>query len=184
MLVSVSKVTIFVSQLINYIDMNFKNLDNTDIFDDFFQQYSSRINLSVQLNGYSSNYKGNTEIFRTLNDWGDPNYTYLDNTPYTNWCVEDHPLEIVRSVNCCKRCCFSKDEEFAIIAHEIGHIEITITSRSKGGLEEEIEADKFAVKLGLKNELINALQKMIGAEINPAKEDEMNKRICELTKYP
>ena len=70
-----------------------------------------------------------------------------------------------------------------VIAHELGHIERDIITRRLGGLEDEIEADKFAVRLGLTNELRNALQRMIDAKINLEEEDGLKKRICELSKY-
>lgn len=165
--------------------MNFNNLDSTDIFDKFFRKYVSQINLNATLNVCSSDYKGDdAKLLAAFRSLDEPNYKELDNTPFVGVVHKDSTCEIVCSVKCYAQCGFSEEEAFAIIAHELGHIERDIITCQPGGLEDEIEADKFAVKLGLKNELINALQKMIGAEINPDKEDEMNKRICELTKYP
>jgi hypothetical protein len=160
--------------------MNFKNLDDTGIFDDFLLQYGSHINLNVQLNGYSSNYKGNTGIFETLKNWNDPNYIYLDNTPYMNWVFAAFPLEIVRSVNCCKKCCFTKDEEFALIAHEIGHIDAVYRKLALSKIDEELYADAYAVNLGLAKDLKAALSKMISANVNPPFNGEMNMRIQRL----
>lgn len=163
--------------------MNFNNLDNVDIFDKFFQKYASQINLDVTLNVYSSDYKGDARLLTALKAIDGPDYKALDDTPFAGAAYKDSPCEIVCSVKCYAQCDFPEGEAFAIIAHELGHIERDIITRQLGGLEDEIEADKFAVRLGLTNELRNALQRMVDAKINLEEEDGLKKRICELSKY-
>jgi hypothetical protein len=55
---------------------------------------------------------------------------------------------------------FSSINAKAILAHELGHIFNNHSHRSIDALEAQVEADKFAVELGLSNEIEAFLQSM------------------------
>ena len=66
---------------------------------------------------------------------------------------------------------FAKEELFALISHEFGHIVAHYENEDCGGVKEEITADEFATKLGLHEPLICALEK-----IKNHKEEEKEKK--------
>lgn len=55
---------------------------------------------------------------------------------------------------------FTEEDLFALISHEFGHIVAHYENKDCGGVDEEIVADEFATKLGLREPLISALEKM------------------------
>ncbi len=68
------------------------------------------------------------------------------------------PMNIKRYRIQCSRFNFSQGEEFALIAHELGHANIKKNNIQCKGLQEEFEADDYAVGLGLRSELKSALE--------------------------
>lgn len=69
--------------------------------------------------------------------------------------------EIMRHKACCDAANLTVDEQYALIAHEIGHFIATIERIQVYGFDEEVFADSIAVKIGLRNEIISAIQKLI-----------------------
>lgn len=69
--------------------------------------------------------------------------------------------EIMRHRACCDAGGFTQEEQYALIAHEIGHFIAAIERIQVYGLDEEVFADSIAVKIGLKNEIVSAIQKLI-----------------------
>lgn len=122
--------------------MKFNNLDNTKIFDDFWNKYGESLHFI------------NDIIVKSSND-------DLDiNNPY-GFIPNNIPLTIERYSIPCSRFNFSPKEEFALIAHEFGHAYIQENSiQFSDILEEECNADDYAVNLGLGNELKSALLKI------------------------
>jgi hypothetical protein len=53
----------------------------------------------------------------------------------------------------------TEDEKHALIAHEIGHIYLKLSNANQGGLNEELDADRFACSIGLQSALKSALIK-------------------------
>lgn len=98
-----------------------------------------------------------------------------NNSPYTS----NHAVtEIMRSEDVYNECGFTEKEEFAILAHELGHVVAGKRGqKSDNHLQEELNADQMAVSLGLANHMASALQKMIDLNINPANNEEMKRRI-------
>ena len=130
--------------------MNFNNLDRTKIFDAFYQKFKGKINLDSTISIYNSDYKeGN--IVRQLELTG-------NDSPYI---CDVQNSEIMRSESICSTCNFTLEEEFALIAHELGHFNVKLNNiKCNNTQDEEYNADNYAVNLGLRNELKNALIKI------------------------
>ena len=105
-------------------------------------------------------------------------YNDRDNSPYTS----NHLVrEIMRSEAVFNECGFTREEEFAIIAHELGHFVAGVRGeKSTDNMEEERRADAMAVFLGLKEEMISTIRKMIDLNIHPENNAEMEERINHL----
>jgi len=56
---------------------------------------------------------------------------------------------------------FSNEEFFALLSHEIGHVIASYTNHDCGGEEEEFYADDCACKLGLKDAMLSAVNRML-----------------------
>lgn len=69
------------------------------------------------------------------------------------------------------------EEKHALIAHEIGHINTSLNNGGPVLSDDENEADDFACSIGLKMDLINALEKLAGVEKSKKKKDKMINRI-------
>lgn len=122
--------------------MKFNNLDNTKIFDDFWNKYGKSLHLISDI------------IVKSSNDDSDINNPY-------GFIPNSIPLTIERYSIPCLRFNFSPKEEFALIAHEFGHAYIQENPiQFSDILEEECNADDYAVNLGLGNELKSALEKI------------------------
>lgn len=122
--------------------MGFNNLDNTKIFDDFWDKYGQSLQHIDDIKVESSD------------DVSDINNPYGIDT-------SQDPMIIKRYRIQCSRFNFSQGEEFALIAHELGHAYIQENSKQFSYiLEEECNADDYAVNLGLGNELKSALEKI------------------------
>lgn len=99
-----------------------------------------------------------------------------NDSPYTcNHIVN----EIMRCDEVYNKCNFTKEEEYAILAHELGHIIDGKHNNNpiEDNLLKEMKADKIATSLGLASHLQTALQKMIHADIKPCNNIEMQQRI-------
>jgi len=108
-----------------------------------------------------------------IKQWDDRN-----DSPYTSNHVVN---EIMRSEEIYNRCGFTVEEEYAILAHELGHMIAGFRGEKvQNNLQEEKNADQMAVKLGLANHMRSAIQKMIDFNIHPENNEEMLQRIAAL----
>ena len=111
----------------------------------------------------------------------------ISNNPFIyNECFQDSPyscdtekMYVVDNTNLYSNLGFGEDEKYALIAHELGHINTRLIG-GKENEDDEEEADAFVCFLGLKAGLKLALQKLIGIEKNKEKKDKMIQRMNNL----
>lgn len=154
--------------------MIFNNVNNLQVVDDFEEAYAAIL---------EENFPELTDCkIRIYTDReGDgfiKKYNDRDNSPYTS----NHVVrEIMRSEDVFNVCGFNRDEEFAIIAHELGHFVAGVRGVvAEINIEEEVRADAMAVFLGLREEMISTIRKMIDINIHPENNAEMEERINRL----
>lgn len=159
--------------------MKFINKDNTPIFDAFIVKYKDQINLNKDIDTCSSSYKDSKiEEIVSQDLTEEQKNKFLNDSPYIG-----NPIvnEIRRSNEFCDICPFTEEEEFALIAHEIGHFVSFdpnhIILNEKETEEDEIKADNYAVNLGLGNAMKKALLKMQKANISTINNNLTIKRI-------
>ena len=105
-----------------------------------------------------------------IKKWDDRN-----DSPYTSNHVVN---EIMRSEEIYNRCGFTIEEEYAILAHELGHMIAGFRGEKVHNyLQEEKNADLMTVNLGLADHMKSAIQKMIDLNIHPENNAEMLQRI-------
>lgn len=159
--------------------MKFINKDNTPIFDAFIVKYKDQINLNKDIDTCSSSYK-DSKIEEIVSQYltEEQKNKFLNDSPYIG-----NPIvnEIRRSNEFCDICPFTEEEEFALIAHEIGHFvsfdpnhEILNEKETE---EDEIKADNYAVNLGLGNAMKKALLKIQKANLSTINNNLTIKRI-------
>jgi len=139
--------------------------------------------------------KSNLEIFDSfIEKYGNNNYCQdkdivlisFEQPPYCGVNKNDSPYEacfnrIACSMDICAALGFSKEEMYALIAHEIGHIHYETRSMDCEILDKEIKADSMAKQFGLGDELASALQKMIDSGKYEDVKEDMQQRIVHLS---
>lgn len=147
--------------------MIFTNKYNIQVFEDFMQSYSQTIDAfwpelkgvvidvydkdSAQLKDYIINH----DKFEDLSGNIDSLFQCYPNYEYNNQTYND----IIMRRDLCQKANLSQQEQFALIAHEIGHFVLTYKNIELIGQEEEFYADDRAAELGLRKDLASALQK-------------------------
>ena len=151
--------------------MIFNNINNIPVVKDFEDLYGGPLckdnpelvdlNIKIYTNKQGDGF---------IKEWDNS-----DDSPYTS----NHLVnEIMRSEDVYYKCNFTKEEEYAILAHELGHIVAAKRgNKSMDNLQEEKNADQMAVSLGLVIPMQAAIQKMINANIKPSNNAEMQQRI-------
>ena len=147
--------------------MIFTNKYNIQVFEDFMQLYSQKIDTfwpelkdviidvydkdSAQLKDYIINHDKSEDLSGNIDSLFQcyPNYEY-NNQTYN---------DIIMRGDLCQKANLSQQEQFALIAHEIGHFVLTYKNTGLIGQEEEFYADDRAAELGLGKDLASALQK-------------------------
>ena len=109
----------------------------------------------------------------------DASHVPCDNSPFAcNYCGHQGYRYIVYNFEVIKHYELTQLEQYAFVAHEVGHMFLNHNDkREDNPLINEINADNFAVKLGLIEPLISGLQKII--ELNS---EEISERILSLQK--
>ena len=131
--------------------ININNTQNLEIYTTFINEFGEllrNIDTDSTTNIFGVNVNHTLSSAVTISD--DP---FATNTIIT-------PLLIVMNEAVCNDLNLTKRECFAMIAHEIGHI-LDTTPRVGNETQREINADIFTVRLGLSQELINGLTKII-----------------------
>lgn len=147
--------------------MIFTNKYNIQVFEDFMQLYSQMIDTllpklkgvvidvydkdSAQLKDYIINH----DKFGDLSVYIDCTFQCYPNYEYNNQTYND----IIMREDLCQKANLSQQEQFALIAHEIGHFVSAYSNTGFRGQKDECYADDMAAKLGLRKDLVSALQK-------------------------
>lgn len=154
--------------------MIFQNVNNLPVVTDFEVLYGQQLcNNCPELTNIDIRIYTDKQGDGWIKKWDESN-----NSPYTSNHVVN---EIMRSEDVYEKCGFTREEEYAILAHELGHI-VTGKRRQKtmNNLQEEKNADQMAVSLGLSGAMKTAIQKMIDLNIHPENNAEMQQRIAVL----
>lgn len=154
--------------------MNLINNHHIQIFDDFYSVYGQQIEKlwpelkDVVIDVYDKNsaqlkdYIIKHDVFGDMSENIDSPFQCYPNFQYHNQTIND----LIMRDDLCQKATLTKQEHFALIAHEIGHFISAYRNTGLKGQEEEYFADARAKELGLGQELANALRKCM--EIIPA----------------
>lgn len=147
--------------------MIFTNKYNIQVFEDFMQSFSQKIDSlwselkDVTIDVYDKEsaplktYIINHNVFGDMSGNIDCPFQCYPNFGYQGMIFND----IIMRGDLCQKANLSQQEQFALIAHEIGHFVSAYRNTGLRGQKEECYADDMAAKLGLRNDLVSALQK-------------------------
>ena len=149
----------------------FNNVNNLQVVTDFEAQYGNQLCVDFpELTKDSINIYTDEQGKGWIKEWDD-----RKDSPYTSNHIVN---EVMRCEEVYNKCSFTREEEFAILAHELGHIAAGKRGeKNVNGFLEEKNADMMTVHLGLASYMKSALQKMILLNLNPEKNAEMQQRI-------
>lgn len=155
--------------------MNFTNNYNIQVFDDFMQIYLQNIDIlwtelkdividvydkdSAQLKDYIINH----DLLGDMSENIDSPFQCYPKVQYHNQTFND----IIMRGDLCNTAHLTQQEQFALIAHEIGHFVSKYKKTGLNGQADEFYADDRTVELGLRCELASALQKCIAVIPQP-----------------
>lgn len=154
--------------------MIFDNINNLPVVTQFEAIYGAQITQKYpELANKSIKIYTNQLGKGFIKQWDDRN-----DSPYTSNHVVN---EIMRSEEIYNRCGFTVEEEYAILAHELGHMIAGFRGEKvQNNLQEEKNADQMTVNLDLADHMKSAIQKMINLAIHPENNGEMLQRIAVL----
>lgn len=112
----------------------------------------------------------------------DSRYGYItsNSEPFATNPLFTNPFIVAINEALCEHLSLSQEEKFAMIAHEIGHILDETPREANNQLIREINADQFAINLGLSNELRSGLEKFIQSGNYTDVANDLNARINRL----
>jgi hypothetical protein len=149
--------------------MHFNNIENISVFDSFFDNYSELINSIINESQSSeiiiiSSKHRNAGFFIGPDDYFTTNPIMTKkNIAYNQYNCDKIRLTII--------------EKYAFIAHELGHIYDSKIYQTDDNLTKEINADEMACKIGLQDDLICGLQKLMDSNTHIELTNNINKRI-------
>lgn len=91
-----------------------------------------------------------------------------------------NPPFIAINEQVCQELSLAQEEQYAMIAHEIGHILDNNPREKNNPLNREYNADQFAIKLELSEELKTGLEKIINSGNYPSETESIKERIKKL----
>lgn len=146
----------------------FKNSQNIEIFKSFVDQFENSIN---------ENYNGDRITIAIINELH-PHFSCIayDNDPFAK-----NVNNIAINEQICQQLNLTQEEQYAMIAHEIGHILDNTPREIDNQLYREYNADQFAVKLNLTNELKTGLEKFMKSGNYPEENEAIKERIKKLS---
>lgn len=151
----------------------FKNPQNIELFKTFIEQFDKPINELVKIETITICFIN--EQHKRYGFVGDANEPFVTNTKINN------PTPIGMNEIVCGQLKLTQEEIFAMIAHEIGHILDKTLREANNQLERELNADQFAIKLNLSNQLKSGLEKFIESENYKDVVEDLSERIKKLS---
>ena len=150
----------------------FKNPQKIEIFKSFLEQYGKQINKNdledeITIVGINEKHK----LFSAVSTIEDPFATNISISP----------LLITINEPLCEQLKFTKEEKYAMITHEIGHILDKTVRENNNQLNREFNADQFSINLGLSKELKSGLEKIIESGKYEKEVKDINERIKKMT---
>lgn len=155
--------------------MNFTNNYHIKIFDDFYSVYGQQIDKlwlelkDVVIDVYDKDsarlkaYIINRDVFGDMSGEINSPFQCYPKFQYHNQTFND----IIMRGDLCNTANLTQQEQFALIAHEIGHFVSSYRNTGLKDQEDELYADDRAVELGLRCELASALQKCMAVIPQP-----------------
>lgn len=150
--------------------ITFRNPQRIDFYTLFITEFQDIIN---------ELYSG-VEIIINLMDTENPNaqVVAIGNAPFaTN--IHVRPYPIVMNAEVCNLLELDENERYAMVFHEIGHI-LDPTILEENSIQREINADSFAVRAGLRMELINGLHKLVEDDRYVPQHESISQRLAVL----
>lgn len=146
--------------------MLFNNPNQEQIFDDFYKNYMPVIDgiyKDVHQRFFLTDVFTDTGSFIGFSNDEKRGMYNSQNSDTPFQCLNNYMghTEIMRHKACCDAAGFSIEEQYALIAHEIGHFIAAIERIQVYDFDEEVFADSVAVKICLRNEIVSAIQKLI-----------------------
>ena len=155
--------------------MNFTNNYHIKIFDDFYSAYGQQIDKlwlelkDVVIDVYDKDsarlkdYIINRDVFGDMSGEINSPFQCYPKFQYYNQTFND----IIMRGDLCNTAHLTQQEQFALIAHEIGHFVSKYKNTGLNGQADEFYADDRTVELGLRCELASALQKCMAVIPQP-----------------
>lgn len=151
--------------------ISFTNPQNIKVFKSFVDQFEKIINETV--NCETITISGINEQHKYFNA------VAKKNDPFATNPVLDQSI-IAINEQICLQLKLSPEEQYAMIAHEIGHILDTNPREINNQLNREYNADQFAINLNLTKELKTGLEKIIESKNYPEEIEDLKKRMKKL----
>ncbi|MHA6281111.1 hypothetical protein ACXYMT_13100 [Salinimicrobium sp. CAU 1759] len=90
------------------------------------------------------------------------------------------PAMVAINEQVCQQLELTQEEQYAMIAHEIGHVLDNSPRQENNYLEREYNADQFTINLGLSNELKAGLEKVVNSGNYSKERQDIEERIKRL----
>lgn len=154
--------------------LNVINDQDIEIFESFLNEFRQLLEVQIRQ-------KRGTELTVLVGNTDNPKLNArvsIQEDPFsTNTGFREPPILINEPT--CDTLRLNHRELYAFIAHEFGHI-LDDTPRGNDQLEREINADQTSVELGLTQELISGLQKLVDSGLFAAQDQSILSRIQNL----
>lgn len=143
----------------------FNNYCGDSVFDQFNLLYGDRLmSICPLLRKFRITVLPIDELIKShiITEQDADNQAYLNYIEKTEQDASETRAYIGKDNEIIETLCFTREEQFACIAHEIGHFFFFFHTNQdgKGGQGEEIAADQYVCRLGLREPLHSALQKL------------------------
>lgn len=142
------------------IKMEYINYYNIPLINEFIHTYGKTIN---ELASQTNNTKRSSSIHFITEKHHPKSFDYLFDFVEKSFFFKISGNIVAYHEGNCDALNLSKEECFAMLAHEFGHL-MLVSTKEKDFLKRELIADKMAVQLGLKDHLVSGLMKFLSCE--------------------